>query len=194
MRTVFVDVDAQLDFLFPAGALYVPGAERMVPAIERLNRYAAARGIPVLSTMDAHSEDDPEFKTWPPHCIAGTDGQHKAAATLLEKRVVIPNRDGAFTLAGAEQILVEKQTVDVFATLTLSRVVEALGADRFIVYGVVTEICVLSAARGLLATKKQVAVVSDAVKELQADEAGRAYAEIRSLGGSVTTLSEVLGN
>ena len=33
MKTVFVDVDTQLDFLYPAGALYVPGGERIVPAI-----------------------------------------------------------------------------------------------------------------------------------------------------------------
>ena len=58
MRTVFVDVDTQLDFLYPVGALYVPGAERIVPVLERLNRYAAARGIPVLSTADAHAEND----------------------------------------------------------------------------------------------------------------------------------------
>src|SRR5579864_3344634 len=108
MNTVFVDVDTQLDFLYPAGALYVPGAECVVPAIERLNRYAASQAIPVLSTMDAHSEDDPEFQAWPPHSIAGTHGQHKAAATLLERRVVIPNRDGAFSLDGAQQILLEK--------------------------------------------------------------------------------------
>ena len=41
MKTVFFDVDTQLDFLYPAGALYVPGAERIVPAIARLNRFAA---------------------------------------------------------------------------------------------------------------------------------------------------------
>jgi nicotinamidase/pyrazinamidase len=192
MKTVFVDVDTQLDFLYPAGALYVPGAERIVPAIEQLNRYAAAQGITVLSTMDAHSEDDAEFRSWPPHCIAGTQGQHKACATLLDKRVVIPNRERAFSLEGARQILLEKQTVDAFATLTLPRVVEALGADSFVVYGVVTEICVLYAARGLLAAKRRVAVVSEAVKELHAGDAARAYSEIRSLGGSVTTLSDVL--
>lgn len=193
MKTVFVDVDTQLDFLYPAGALYVPGAESLVPLIERLNHHAAAHGITVLSTMDAHSEDDPEFQSWPPHCIAGTDGQHKAGATLLEKRVVIPNREGAFSLEGAQQVLLEKQTVDAFATLTLPRVVDALAAERFVVYGVVTEICVLWAARGLLAARKKVAVVSDVVKELRADEAAQAFSEIRALGGSVTTLSEVLG-
>src|SRR5450755_3972442 len=56
MSALFIDVASQLDFLCPAGALYVPGAERIVPAIAELNRYAAARGIPVLSTVDAHAE------------------------------------------------------------------------------------------------------------------------------------------
>src|ERR1700722_10519196 len=126
---VFFDIDTQLDFLYPAGALYVPGAERIVPAIVRLNRHAAQRGIPVVSTADAHLEDDVEFKTWPRHCVAGTIGQHKAESTLLEKRVVIPNR--ACDLAGAmgtgaQQIIVEKQTVDAFAALNLGGILDRL--------------------------------------------------------------------
>src|ERR1051325_9793024 len=100
MKTVFVDIDTQLDFLYPAGALYVPGAERIVPTVARLNRYAAAHGIPVISTTDAHYENDAEFRTWPPHCVAGTWGQHKPESTVLPK----DNR----------QIIVEKQTVDAF--------------------------------------------------------------------------------
>ena len=46
MKSVFFDIDTQIDFLYPAGALYVPGAERILPAIEHLNHYAAARSIP----------------------------------------------------------------------------------------------------------------------------------------------------
>jgi nicotinamidase/pyrazinamidase len=189
MKTVFVDVDTQLDFLYPVGALYVPGAERIVPAVERLNRYAASHGIPVLSTADAHAEDDAEFAAWPPHCIAGTLGQHKAAATLLDKRVTVPNRECAFSLDGAEQIVVEKQSLDVFTARNLARVLQALDADRFVVYGVVTEICVRSAARGLLGMGKEVLVVEDAIKELRADDAVRTMDELRSLRGAVTRVS-----
>src|SRR6185312_16056768 len=72
MKMVFFDVDTQLDFLYPAGALYVPGAESIVPRVAALNRYAADTGIPLISTVDAHTEDDPEFRHWPPHCVAGT--------------------------------------------------------------------------------------------------------------------------
>ena len=35
MKTVFFDIDTQIDFLYPAGALYVPGAERILPEIGR---------------------------------------------------------------------------------------------------------------------------------------------------------------
>lgn len=191
MKTVFFDIDSQRDFLFPAGALYVPGAERIAGAIARLNRFAAAHGIPVVSTTDAHQENDPEFALWPPHCIAGTWGQHKAEATLLDGRIVIPNRDCELALEGAPQIIVEKQTVDVFAAPNLGRVVARLGADRYVVYGVVTEICVLYAVRGLLKTGKPVTVVTDAVETLNAEDSARALEEVRAGGATLARVAEI---
>ena len=154
----------------------MPNAERILPAIAHLNRFAAAHGIPVVSTTDAHAENDPEFSVWPPHCIAGTWGQHKAQATLV---------------GGASQIIVEKQTVDVFLAPNLVRVVERLDADRYVVYGVVTEICVLYAVRGLLKTGKPVTLVTDAVAALTAEASARALEEVRAGGGTLTTVSEI---
>ena len=191
MSTLFFDIDSQLDFLFPTGALYVPGAERIVPAIASLNRYAAQQGIPVISTTDAHAEDDIEFRQWPHHCVAGTLGQRKAEATLLEKRVVIPNRDCDLQLGGAEQIVIEKQTVDVFQAPNLQRVIERLGGDRFVLYGVVTEICVLFAARGLLKLGKPVTVVSDAIETLRAEDSQKALAEMQAGGAKLATTREI---
>jgi nicotinamidase/pyrazinamidase len=191
MSTVFVDVDSQLDFLYPSGALYVPGAEKIVPHIARLNRHAAANGIPVISTTDAHTENDPEFQTWPPHCVAGTTGQHKVETTLLECRVVIPNRPCAIELDGARQIVVEKQHVDVFTAVNLPRVIGKLGANRFVVYGVVTEICVLFAARGLLKMGKAVTIVTDAIETLKTEDGKRALDEIVAAGGALARTSEL---
>jgi nicotinamidase/pyrazinamidase len=185
MKTVYYDIDSQFDFLFPAGALYVPGAERILPAIARLNRHAAANGIPVVSTTDAHDEDDPEFLVWPHHCVAGTLGQRKPEATLLPRRVTIRDREGTLEIDGAQQIVIEKQTVDVFAARNLSRVIERLGAERHVVYGVVTEICVLSAVRGLLRTGQPVCVVVDAIQGLNGEDSRRALAEIEAAGGQL---------
>jgi nicotinamidase/pyrazinamidase len=173
MTTVFIDVDTQLDFLYPAGALYVPGAEHIVPALARLTRYAAEHGIPIVSTADAHAENDVEFHQWPPHCIAGTLGQHKVEATLLPR--------------GARQIVVEKQTVDVFQAPNLRRVIEALRPDRFVVYGVVTEICVLFAARGLLKMGKPVTIVTGAIAGLTPAGSEAALKELQSAGAEVVT-------
>ncbi len=194
MKTVFIDIDSQLDFLYPAGALYVPHAERIVPAIARLNRFAAAQGMPVISTADAHTEDDPEFQVWPHHCVAGTWGQRKPESTLLARRVVIPNRECELgDVKGAQQVVVEKQTVDAFRSANLGRVLEALAGERYVVYGVVTEICVFYAVRGLLETGRPVIVVSDAVETLKAADGQKAIAEMVRSGSMLAPAAEICG-
>jgi nicotinamidase/pyrazinamidase len=191
MKTVFFDVDTQLDFLYPAGALYVPGAEKIVEQIAALNRFAGAQGIPLVSTMDAHTENDPEFQTWPPHCVAGSIGQHKPEATLLSRRVTLPNTPGVVDLESAQQILLEKQTFDCFTNVNLARLLERLGAERYVVYGVVTEICVKLAAWGLLKTGKRVELVTDAVRSLSDAASADMAGAFLAAGGVLTTVSVV---
>ncbi len=167
MKTVFFDVDTQIDFMFPSGALYVPGAENIVARVAELNSFAMSRGIPVISTMDAHSEDDPEFKIYPHHCVAGTLGQRKPAATLVG------------------QTILEKQTLDAFACARLPELLKEFGGQRYVVYGVVTEICVRFAALGLLETGARVEIIADAVRALSEDAATKWLEEFRGLGGIV---------
>jgi nicotinamidase/pyrazinamidase len=183
MKTVFFDIDTQIDFVYPAGALYVPGAERIVPVIAELNRRAPL----VISTMDAHSEDDPEFQIYPHHCVVGTSGQQKPAVTLLEKRSVIPAR-----LEGAQQLILEKQKLDCFTSPHLRPLLAELDADRYVVYGVVTEICVRFAALGLLKTGKRVELVTDAVMALDKGAAKQMFADFMAEGGRLTTSQTIL--
>ena len=191
MRIVFVDVDTQVDFLFPAGALYVPGAEQIVPAIEQLNRFAAARGNAVISTVDAHAEDDPEFKIWPPHCVVETAGQAKAQRTLLDKRIVVPNAPGEIRTEGVPQIVLEKQSTDSLSNVNFGEILAGLNADRYVVYGVATDYCVRTAAMGLLKTGKPVSVVTTAVRAIREADAETFFVEFQQGGGRVTTLAEV---
>jgi nicotinamidase/pyrazinamidase len=186
VKTVFFDIDTQIDFLYPAGALYVPGAEKIVEKIAGLNRFAAAHGIAVVSTMDAHSENDPEFRDWPPHCVVGTAGQAKPASTLLERRVSIPNVPDVPALEGVQQILLEKQELDCFTHVNLDEVLRRLAADRYVVYGVVTEICVRCAAMGLAQTGARVEVLTDAVCSLSDDQRDDFFAAFATAGGVLT--------
>lgn len=185
MKTVFFDIDTQIDFMFPAGALYVPGAERLLPAIEQLNRYAVAHGIPVVSTTCSHAENDDEFKDWPAHCVAGTTGQLKPASTMAGKTAVVPNCPTDVDIAGAQQIILEKVRLDLFTNPNIQQLLDKLQADHYVVYGVVTEYCVKCAAMGLLATGKPVTLITDAIETLNPTESEAMIAEFTKRGGVV---------
>jgi nicotinamidase/pyrazinamidase len=160
--------------VYPAGALYVPGAEAILPLIAELNRRAPF----VVSTMDAHTESDPEFQRYPHHCVAGTLGQRKPSMTVLAD--------------AGRQAFLEKQTLDCFSSPELAPLLARLGADRYVVYGVVTEICVKHAAFGLLKTGKPVEIAADAVRALDEQNAREMFLAFRAAGGKITTAAEVL--
>jgi len=181
MKTVFFDVDTQLDFVYPAGALAVPGAETIVGNLAKLTNYAVAQAYQIVSTADAHSEDDPEFKVWKPHCVVGTNGQQKCAATLLPNRQVL-NSEVAGILS-APQIVVEKQMLDCFTNPNLRPLLKLLRVDRYVVYGVVSEFCVKCAAMGLLETGARVELVTDAIKCLDPVAERASIEEFRGRGG-----------
>jgi nicotinamidase/pyrazinamidase len=192
MKTVFFDVDTQVDFLFPAGALYVPGAERIIDTVARLNRHAWAQGMPLVSTADAHLENDEEFRVWPAHCVVGTVGQQKAAATLLEKRMVVPPAEWAERIDGVPQLILEKRHNNCFTNPNMEALMMAFDAERYVVYGVVTEICVKDAAFGLLERGRRVELVTDAVRSLTDEAAESMFEEFTARGGKLTTSSELL--
>jgi nicotinamidase/pyrazinamidase len=197
VSTIFFDVDTQLDFMLPSGALYVPGAEHLTGTLAALTHHANTRGIKILSSADAHAEDDTEFKQWPPHCVAGTQGQQKISATLLPKPLVLSSERGALEgvatrVADAGQIIIEKQTLDVFSNTNLRPLLEGLKPQRVVVYGVVSELCVECAAFGLLRLGHRVELVTDAIKSLHPEQEKQMLQRFESQGGLLTTSAAVL--
>jgi nicotinamidase/pyrazinamidase len=194
MKTIFVDIDTQLDFVMPAGALYAPGAETIAPNLKRLTQLAAETGSLIISTVDAQSEDDPEFRSWKPHCVVGTTGQQKLSVTLRETRYTLTTARDALDEAGAreaQQIVVEKQDVNCFTNPNFSPLLRLLGPARFLVYGVVTEVCVLHAARGLLKAGYEVELVEDAIWPFSAEAGQKAMAELSAKGAGRTTTDRI---
>jgi nicotinamidase/pyrazinamidase len=177
MKTFF-DIDTQIDFVFPGGALYGPGAERVIPNVAALNHYAGENGIPLISTMCAHPENAREFQVWPPHCIVGTAGQQKAPATLLADR--------------EKQIIIEKDDLDMFSNPTVVPLLDKLGIDECFVYGVFTEYCVKCAIMGLLKTGRKVSLVTEATAHLSQAEGERVVSEFLAAGGHCITTADLL--
>jgi nicotinamidase/pyrazinamidase len=194
MKTVFIDIDTQLDFLVPAGALYAPGAETIAANLKQLTRLAAETGSVIVASVDAQSEDDPEFRDWKPHCVVGTAGQQKLSGTLLEKRYTLAADAETLderSVRSAQQIIVEKQHVDCFRNPNFSMLLELLGPARFLVYGLVTEVCVLYAARGLLKAGYEVELVEDAIWPFSAAAGQKAIAELSASGAGRTTTERI---
>jgi len=193
---IFWEVDVQRDFLLPGGNLYVPGAEKLLPNIRRLTDPARLGKVFLVSHGCFHTPNDPEFKTFPPHCVKGTPGAELVPEALTAKVARVPN-DASATLpedlSQYQQILLEKQTLNVFESRHAEELVRRLGNDaEFVVFGVVTEFCVSFAAKGLLERGRRVAVVQDAIETLKRDDGECTITELKRLGARLTTTDEAL--
>lgn len=193
---IFWEVDVQADFMLPGGKLYVPGAEKLLPNIRRLTDAARRGQVFLVSHGDFHPANDPEFKHFPPHCLKGTPGAELLPEALTGNYVRIENEPGIMLpedLSRYQQIILEKQTLDIFESRHADALLERLGSTaEFVVFGVVTEFCVSCAVKGLLKRKRRVAVVRDAIETLAPEVGGKALAELQSLGAALTTTDEIL--
>src|SRR6266478_3813034 len=197
---IFWDVDTQADFMLPGGKLYVPGAEKLIPNLKRLTDAGRQGRVLIVGDVCTHAPDDPEFERFPPHCIRGTPGAELIPETRAGEILVVPNCAGAAipaNLSKFQQVIIEKQTLDVFdnpnTEKVLERVTEFTGADaEFFVFGVVTEYCVRLAAKGLLERGRRVALVRDAIETLNAEDGRKTIEELTSLGAWLVTTEQAM--
>ena len=193
---IFWEVDVQADFMLPGGHLYVPGAEKLLPNIRRLTDAARQGRVFLVSHGCFHTPDDPEFKIFPPHCVKGTAGAELVPEALTEKVARIPNDVAANLpedLSKYQQILLEKQTLNIFESRHADALVKQLGNQaEFVVFGVVTEYCVSFAVKGLIQRGRRVAVVQDAIETLNQEDGQTTIAELQRLGARLTTTDQAL--
>jgi nicotinamidase/pyrazinamidase len=191
---IFWDVDTQVDFLYPDGKLYVPGSETIIPTLQRLTQWAAEHWVLVVASADAHQASDPELRQWPPHCLVGTEGQQKVPETSLPHPLIVPNRrvEIPADLSDWQQVILEKQELDVFTNPNTAPLVEQLGRPAVVLYGVVTELCVVRAARNLLAQGCAVTLVQDAMAAIDPGEARSCLDGLLRQGARLASASEII--
>jgi nicotinamidase/pyrazinamidase len=193
---IFWEVDVQRDFVLPGGNLYVPGAEKLLPNIRRLTDAARQGKVFLVSHGDFHTPNDPEFKVFPPHCVKDTPGSELVPEAIADSVARVPN--GPFAklpddLSRYQQILLEKQTLNIFESRHADELVKKLGTQpEFVVFGVVTEYCVSFAVKGLLERGRRVALVTDAIETLKREEGEKTVAELVRLGARLTTTDQAL--
>ena len=193
---IFWEVDVQRDFVLPGGRLYVPGAEKVLSNIRRLTDAVRQGKVFLVSHGCFHTPDDPEFKIFPPHCVKGTSGAELVPEALTNKVARVENTDEAKLpedLSQYQQILLEKQTLNIFESRHADELVRKLGnMAEFVVFGVVTEYCVSFAAKGLLERGRRVAIVKDAIETLKKEDGELTVTELQRLGARLVTTDEAL--
>jgi nicotinamidase/pyrazinamidase len=194
--SIFWEVDVQADFMLPGGHLYVPGAEKLLPNIRRLTDAARQDRVFLVSHGCFHTPNDPEFKIFPPHCVKGTTGSELVPEAVTERMARVPNDADAKLpedLSQYQQILLEKQTLNIFESRHADALVKQLGIQpEFVVFGVVTEYCVSFAAKGLLERGRRVAIASDAIETLKLEDGQKTIEELTRLGARLITTDQAL--
>jgi nicotinamidase/pyrazinamidase len=204
-RTVFWDVDTQVDFMLPSGALAVPGAEALRPNLGRLTGAARAAGVTIVHTADDHRPDDPEIaaepdfvETFPPQCLRGTPGAERLPETAAgpDALDIPPDASGIDpgALAGAAEIVLRKNRFDAFSNPAAAPLLQALAPDRVVVYGVALEVCDRYAVDGMLARGGgfEVVLVEDAVAALDPAEGAALVDEWRKRGVRLATTDQMV--
>jgi nicotinamidase-related amidase len=130
-NTALIIVDMQNDFVRKEGKLYVPKAEETIKPIRDLIDKAREAEALVIYTQDWHMKDDPEFKIWGEHCLAGTWG-----AEIVDE--LKPEKNYYF--------IVRKNRYDAFFESNLDYLLRVKQIDNVIVTGTVANICVLHTA------------------------------------------------
>jgi nicotinamidase/pyrazinamidase len=189
MYKLAVIIDAQVDFMREDGALYVPGAEAVIPTINQyLDSLRLEYGyLGAVFTVDTHDEetygDSEEAKQFPPHCLMGTDGFEFAVDT----RLVLSEKEG-----GVSRKMMNKGVFDMWAEhdVVVRPMVEEgepipnggekprdqffkdlkdMGVDDIEIVGVASDFCVKDAIMGFLARDFRVTVYDNLVAGIQRD-------------------------
>jgi len=101
------------------------------------------------------------------------------------------NRDDLRRLPRRESTL-RRLGVAVPAASPRAGLLDRLGATRYLVYGVVSEVCVRYAAFGLLETGARVEIITDAIKAIDDGKERETVERFQSQGGRLTTVDRAL--
>ena len=144
MTRALLVVDVQNDFC-EGGSLAVTGGADVAGAISEHVRAHAAAHAHVVATRDHHVDpgehfaEQPDFlETWPPHCVAGTDGAELHPRLEREPiEAVFDKGERAAAYSGFEGLS---------EGVTLADWLRARGVDAVDIVGIATDHCVRATA------------------------------------------------
>lgn len=177
MSAALIVIDMQNDFSLKGGALYVPEGEQVIPVILKLLKTSFSKKVPVVFTMDWHTENDPEFsaENWPKHCVIGSKGAEfvEALKGFAEKSEIV-----------------RQPGHDKFPGTNLEAFLKKNNAKKLFFCGLATEYCVKFTALAALPFGFEVFVVRDAIRPVDYREGLAVLRELEEKGVRVISAEE----
>lgn len=158
MADAVLVIDMLRGFLEEGNPLYCGiRTRRIIPNIKQLIESEIAKGAALFFVCDHHASNDPEFTSFPPHCIAGTS-----------EAEVIPE------LAGYRGEMIPKDGFNAFYNTGLEEKLCNLKPQKIVIAGVCTDICICYSAAGARSRGYEVEVPVDCVASF--DEKAHGFA------------------
>ncbi|MFH0739316.1 MAG: nicotinamidase [Candidatus Omnitrophota bacterium] len=191
LRRALLIVDLQNDFC-PGGALGVPGADKIVPAINKYIRVFSKKKLPIIASADWHPIKTRHFKDfggrWPAHCIHNSRGAQFHSKLKLSKETILvykgmdPEHD-SYSVFQAEDRNGRR-----FPTL-----LKVLGVDELYVGGLATDYCVKYSVKDALKAGVKVKLLTDAIKgvDLKSRDSESAIKEMTGLGAKAIKIGSL---
>lgn len=175
MANAVLVVDMLKGFIEEQYPLYCGArARQMIPRVKRLLERELKKGSRIYFVCDRHSPDDLEFRTFPPHSIAGT-----------EEAEIIPE------LRGYPGEVIAKNRYSCFFNTTLEDRLNEFKPDKVIVSGVCTDICILHTVEDARNRDYEVDVPTDCVATFNESVHDCALEHMRkTLGARLVTAEE----
>jgi nicotinamidase-related amidase len=151
---VLLVIDMLNDFMDQKGALYCGDRSReIIPVIQSLVHRFKEEDHPVIFLRDAHRPDDLEFGRFPEHAVKGTWGSE-----------IIPELQPP-----PGSLVIDKTRFSGFHGTNLAEVLADIHPEEVWVTGVVTSICVMDTAGGLVDRDYRVVIPVDAVADFDSE-------------------------
>ncbi|MHC5061419.1 MAG: cysteine hydrolase family protein [Planctomycetota bacterium] len=195
-KRVLIDVDTQRAFFVASGVACIRNHRRVLANIRRVMAWARLRNTRVISTArtfnNGNGDVDDEGKA------IGSDGSKKISYTLRNRYIAFA-ADGCTDLPRDifkqyEQVILEKRTIDPFEEPRADRMLSELRANEFILIGATAEGAVKATALGLLARRKSVTLLTDAIGSHDKAAAQVALRQMEAKGAKLSETKALLGS
>jgi len=190
-KRVIIDIDTQRHFFTNEGIVRVRNHQETLTNIQRILNWGLRKNISIISTVQIYTNHNSNLG------MIDQEGQKKITTTLCSRRTCFPANDRTDLppqiLAEYDQVIFCKRCFDPFEEPKTDRILSELQADEFILIGTVAEGSVKTTASGLLARRKNVTIVCDAIGSYRRKTGEIIFRQMLVRGASLISTNELIG-